>query len=68
MHRSATCTYKHIRIILSHMYASSVKYTILDSTSCGCTGTCSNKDGVLRRKVALSPGSPPQERTLILDL
>ena len=26
---------------------------------------CSNKDGVLRRKVASSPGSPPHERTLI---
>ena len=61
--------YKHIRIILSHMYiVCCVQYTALDFTSGGCTGTYSNKYGVLRRKVAVSPGSPPHQRTLILDL
>ena len=63
-----TCTYKHIirNNIITHVCC--VQYTVLDSTSCGHTGTCSNKYGVLRRKVASSPGSPPHERTLILDL
>ena len=32
------------------------------------TRTCSTKYGVLRRKVASSPGSPPHQRTFILDL
>ena len=54
-----TCTYT----IIMHVY---VQYTALDSTSCGHTGTCSNKYGVLRRKVASAPGSTPHERTLIL--
>ena len=62
--------YKHtcICIILSHMYICCVQYTALDSTSCGRTGTCINKYGVLRKKVASLPGSPLHERRLILDL
>ena len=51
--------YKHTLnihiIILLHMYVCCVQYTALDSTSCGRTITCSNKYGVLRRKVVLSP-------------
>ena len=53
--------YKHIRNnnIITYMcmytYVCCVQYTALDSISCGHTGTCSNKYGVLRRKVASSP-------------
>ena len=64
--------YKHIirNYIITHVCC--VQYTVLDSTSRGriqtCTGTCSNKHEVLRRKVTGSPGSPSHEHTLILDL
>ena len=65
MHRSGTCiTYMYN--IITHVCC--VQYTALDFTSGGRTGTCSNKYGVLRRKVAASPGSAPHQRTPILDL
>ena len=41
--------YMYMYNIITHVCC--VQYTVLDSTSCGCTGTCSNKYGVLRRKV-----------------
>ena len=60
--------YIHIRIILSHMYTVySTQYWIILPVVV-YTRTCSNKVGVLRRKVASSPGAPPHKHTLILDL
>ena len=53
--------YKHI---CYHIYI----VQSIGFSSCGCTETCSNKYGILRRKVASSPGSPPHEHTLILNL
>ena len=61
--------YKHNIIRITHVCC--VLYTALDLLHVvHRTETWSNKYGVLRRKVASSPGSrsPPHQRTLILDL